>query len=135
MPDSSSASAPAYLFKLERSRWLWAWWLGLHLVLGLTAALICPWPALTAAAAGGLGIHAFKRRPRASPLVVYSDGGLWGLPAEGLFELKLSPKTRYGPFWVELVFDNPVAPRVLLVRDQLEGPAWRRLQLALGGPA
>jgi hypothetical protein len=146
LPRFSAASAGAYLLAPECSGWLSAWWLALHVVLAASILLICPWPALTGPALALLAARAWRRRPRRPPLIVHSPGaspgrgavqtpgGHWALPQAGRFGLTLSPATRCGGVWVELVFNEPAAPRILLLRDQFCASTWRRLRLALIEP-
>jgi hypothetical protein len=131
LPTSSSASAAAYLLRPERSLWLTAWWAALHVVAALSLALICPWPWLSLASLAGSGLLAWRRRPAPPPLIVQGPEAGWGLPQAGLFDLSLTRATRFGSLWAELVFDDPRAPRILLLRDQFGAADWRRLQLAL----
>jgi hypothetical protein len=131
LPDCCTASAPAILLKLEPSRLLAAWWLGLHLLLGATAWLLGP--AIAAGALPVLLLHAWRRRPQSTGLIVLT-GRRFGLPAEGRFDLEPAAGTRAGAWCLALVFPDQPRARLVVVRDQLTAADWRQLQLAIGGP-
>ena len=58
--------------------------------------------------------------------------GFWALPASGLASLRLGSATAYGSWWADLELVGPSGTRrLLLCRDQLTGPDWRALELAL----
>jgi hypothetical protein len=80
-----------------------------------------------------IAAHAVLRRPAAAcPDVVVGPGGLWSVPAEGLAEAALGPRTRYTQYWVRLEVQAATGSRILvLTRDQLDAGAWRELQSAL----
>jgi len=78
-----------------------------------------------------IALHARSRYPTRQKLIVVSPAGRFALPAEGRFDLRLTPATRIGGFWVELVFDDRPGSPVLLIRDQFTDLSWRRLRVAL----
>lgn len=87
-----------------------------------------PWSAILT---GALLLHACVRRPRASrPLLVYLPPGVWALPAAGRFDLRLTAATAVGPGWARLDFGP--GGSILLLADQFEPGAWRRLRAAVG---
>ncbi len=90
------------------------------------------WP-LKAASVGALVAHAAMRRPRAPMAICRNTDGTWSLPALGLDGLALRPGTQAGPFWVRLSLGRAGRPAVtvVLVADQLDREAWRRLQAEL----
>ncbi len=128
MPDYSIPSAPAVLLKLEPSRWLAAWWHALHGLIG--AALLMANPLVAAAALPLVVWHARRRRPESPGLIVIS-GSRFALPAAGRFNLVPGPGCRAGSHVVELVFTDRPRSRVLVLRDQLGAPEWRRLRLSV----
>lgn len=103
---------------------------------GLLLATVLPfgWPPWLVVAAGAAVLtHAVWRRPSATcPELVVRPGGLWSIPAEGLDQVSIGPRTRYTRYWVRLELRGTTGSRVLvLTRDQLDPAAWRKLQAAL----
>jgi hypothetical protein len=96
------------------------------------AALDAPLtPGVTLALLAAIGLHWIGRRPRPVGVVVSADG-MWCLPAAGAFRLELGEGTAFSTWWVRLeLVDGRTTHAVLLLRDQLEPEAWRRLQLAV----
>jgi hypothetical protein len=78
-----------------------------------------------------LVVHASLRDPRWSGLVIVSPGQRFAVPAAGRFDLALDASSRFGLFWAELVFAGPEPLRLLVLRDQIDARAWRRLRLAI----
>ncbi len=128
MPDSSERSAPAVLVRLDRSRLLAAWWLALHGLVGLSLIMTNPVAAVLGAPL--VAWHAAARRPARPPLLVVS-GRRFALPAEGRFDLALTPRSRAGSLWLSLSFDDCPGRPLLVLRDQLDAAGWRRLNLAV----
>ena len=79
-----------------------------------------------------IGVWRLHRRGRQRPkLLVVSLGARFALPAEQRFDLALTSASRAGPGWLELVFSDRPEAGLLLIRDQLDASAWRRLRLAI----
>jgi hypothetical protein len=77
-----------------------------------------------------LGLHAVRRRPATTGLIVISNGR-FGLPGEGRFDLEPGAAARAGACCVRLVFTDRPQSVLLIGRDQLDAPAWRQLCLAI----
>jgi hypothetical protein len=76
-------------------------------------------------------LHARGRRPTVCAALAVTADGRFALPDEGRFDLALAPASRSGPGWLILVFADRPGHRMLLLRDQLDAPAWRALRLAV----
>lgn len=103
--------------------------MALVFVLGCSAFMVSP---LAAVPVLLLGFGWFRRAGRhRSRLLVVSAGARFALPVEGRFDLALSPASRSGPGWQLLVLGENPATEMLLVRDQLDATARRRLEIAI----
>ena len=103
------------------------------MLLGATAVAL-DLPAIVALALlAGVGIHGLARRPRTPRRLVLEPDGTWSIPEQGQWRLQLAPGTAWAAWYVELVLAGAArAPvRVLILRDQLDADAWRRLQVAV----
>jgi hypothetical protein len=114
------------------SRILGLWLLATHGLAGAAVlALTVPWP-LKALLLAGVAAHACARRPARPERMIRDSSGGWALPERGLAGLFAAPGSRFGRWWVYLVFsDGSERLRILLLRDQFDSEAWRRLQAAL----
>ncbi|HEX6996468.1 MAG TPA: hypothetical protein VF339_20225 [Gammaproteobacteria bacterium] len=109
------------------------WHVAVHVLAVVSISLSgLVWP-VKLAAGGALVAHAALRRP-AAPMPIRRDAdGTWSLPALGLDGLALRPGTAAGPFWVRLALGRAGVRTVtvVLVADQVDREAWRRLQAEL----
>lgn len=108
------------------------WHIAVHAV-AAASFLLCglPRPISLLGAAAVVAHAALRRPPRAVPVRRLPDGS-WALPTRGLDGLVLRPGSAVGPFWVRLRLGAPgSAADVLLLKDQLDADAWRRLQADL----
>ena len=132
MPPSSDVFERAFILELAPSRRLAVWWTLVHALLG-AALLGLDLPAL--AALPGIGLvaaHGFCRRPRAPRRLMLAADGTWAIPETGEAGLKLAPGTAWSTWWAELVLRGAgVRRRILILSDQLDPEAWRRLQVGL----
>lgn len=109
------------------------WHVVVHAVAFVSVSLSgFPWP-LKLAAGGALVAHAAWRRPKAPMPFCRAADGTWSLPTLGLEGLALRPGTQAGPFWVRLALGRAGARTVtiVLLADQVDREAWRRLQAEL----
>lgn len=132
-PPSSSASAPVIVLRPRPSRLLRAWWLALHALL-FVAALLVTGPAWARGLAAGLVlIHAFARRPAAtpSPIEVAADA-CCHIPALEEGWLAPGPHTRLADAWILLSLQGKARRRdILLCADQVDAASWARLSARL----
>lgn len=135
MRHCSTGSGRAFILRPAPSRLLRTWLIAIH---ALAAVGVLYWPVAWASKAGlilVIGAHAYLRRPVRPELIVRNRNGLWALPESGQSALRLSPASRFGPWWVELRLAGAGrSHRRLLCRDQLSVEDWRDLQLALRRP-
>lgn len=105
------------------------WWAALHLVLAaaVVASGIPQWAA--AAVLVGVVVHAVARRPKPhSCVLVCRSDGRFDLPDIGCRDLVLDARSVAARGYVRLVLtDGAAVLHVLLLRDQLDDPTWRRL--------
>lgn len=119
-------------FAARRSGVLVFWWAALHLllwgsVLAATGSVVAGLAAL-----GVLAIHAAMRFPDTRVVLVRFGDGRWSIPAQGLFDLELGTGTSFAASWVLLeLVSHDRSLRLVLLRDQLDVGAWRRLQVAV----
>jgi hypothetical protein len=78
-----------------------------------------------------LALHFFRRRPASGTGLAMAVDGRFALPAEGRHDLVLAAGSRAGPGWLLLVFTDRPDRSLLLLKDQLDAPVWRRLRLAV----
>lgn len=85
------------------------------------------------AALCAVGGYAWLFRPPEVGPIIIGGGGLWALPAEELYDMRLGEKTVYSGAWVRLHLTRGRATnrRVLLLADQLDREDWRRLQVSV----
>lgn len=121
------------MLRIEPSRLLRAWWFALHSLLALSVALL-GWGWIAVLLWLAIALHARYGCPRVTiPLLVERDGA-WSVPSKQLYDLRLGPDTSYSYEWASLRLESQHrgdVVRVLLLRDQLERDAWRRLQQRL----
>jgi len=131
-PHSSTESGIVIDLEPERSRLLVAWWIALHLLLLGVAAYIPGPMAMKLCGALLVPLHAAARWPSAPPRVVCYRDGAWAVPELGLAGLRLGGRTRYTTLWVRLsLVASTRALDIVLLVDQLDVHAWRRLQVSL----
>jgi hypothetical protein len=107
------------------------WWILLHLVLALAVFMANLPYSVAGLGMAALAVHYRLRYPVCGALLLVSGHNRFALPCEGRFDLDLSARSRLGGFWAELVFTDRPNSTLLLVRDQLSEPDWRRLGLIL----
>jgi hypothetical protein len=108
---------------------LLAWWLSLHALLAATVIVLDLPVAPALALLVLVAAHVFWRRPRGPGLIVRHADGTWAIPEQGRHGLRLVRGTAWTTWWVELVLaGDGRRTRALLLKDQLDADAWRRLQ-------
>jgi hypothetical protein len=101
----------------------------------VAAAVLAGWPVpIKSLAAIALVGHGALRRPRASPgLVILTADGFCFVPEWNAGPRPLGPRTLVCPFWVRLDLGAGLPRRdILLLADQVQPEAWRRLRAFLG---
>jgi hypothetical protein len=107
---------------------------GLHLLLLCVAAFLPGGMVVKLGGALLIPLHLAARWPRLAPRIVRDRDGVWAIPALGLANLRLGPRTRYTTLWIRLSLVTPERARdIVLLVDQFDDEVWRALQAWLRG--
>jgi hypothetical protein len=132
-PESSEGSGTAFILNPRRSVCLLVWRVLVFCLLSVSI-LHSGWELyVKVAALCAVGGHArLFRPPEPAPIIIGCDG-LWALPAEELYDMRLGERTVCSGAWVRLHLTRGPATnrRVLLLADQFDREDWRRLQVSV----